>query len=86
MDGAVEEGQPEAGGSIRKHGKGMTEGENWRPRLHSWEMRLVAMATAAASHMMRRSEEAGRRGWGMPADNRGGEDRDANEVEVKTRG
>lgn len=31
-------------------------------RLHSWEMRMVTMATAAESHMMRRSERE-REGW-----------------------
>lgn len=49
-------------------------------------MRMVTMATAAESHMMQRSERDGEvrksekknngaRGWGVPADDRGREER-----------
>lgn len=41
------------------------------------------MATAAESHMTQRSERDGARGWGVPADDRGGEKRDGNEVELE---
>lgn len=33
--------------------------ERIRDKLHSWEMRMVTMATAAESHMMQRSEREG---------------------------
>lgn len=60
-------------------GKGRERERESETRLHSWEMRIVTMATAAESHMMRRSERerAKKRdrvgGWGVPADDRGGE-------------
>lgn len=57
MDGEIDEGKDatDGGGCGRMDGVGKRERES-EARLHSWEMRMVTMATAAESHMMRRSE------------------------------
>lgn len=47
-------------GAAELAGKAGRERES-ETRLHSWEMRMVSMATAAESHMMQRSESKKRR-------------------------
>lgn len=50
----MEEEEEGAAEWIRREGEKERERER-ETRLHSWEMRMVTMATAAESHMMQRS-------------------------------